>query len=145
MIKLAGFYASANTKAVPDLVNPTPVAGPSSPTAQSSVPAGTILRGIGYHQDRPEPVALPDEEYPSWLWKLLETSPQAGVQPQGPANKATKVVPQSSTADGFQATVRTRDGPVHINKRGLRQKNREDIKVRYRPKRKVATFGLNDS
>ncbi|KAI5288619.1 hypothetical protein KEM54_005066 [Ascosphaera aggregata] len=37
----------------------------------SSVPAGTPLKGINYYANKPDPVALADEEYPSWLWNLV--------------------------------------------------------------------------
>ncbi|KAI9701907.1 MAG: hypothetical protein M1836_001251 [Candelina mexicana] len=37
----------------------------------SSVVAGTPLKGLGYMKNKPDPVALGDEEYPSWLWGCL--------------------------------------------------------------------------
>ncbi|KAI5306721.1 Sulfate permease 2 [Ascosphaera pollenicola] len=37
----------------------------------STVPAGTPLKGINYFANKPDPVALPDEEYPNWLWNLV--------------------------------------------------------------------------
>ena len=39
--------------------------------ALSSLPAGTPLQ-LGYIKGAPEPVALPDEAYPAWLWRLLD-------------------------------------------------------------------------
>ncbi|KAI9139135.1 mitochondrial ribosomal protein L37-domain-containing protein, partial [Paraphysoderma sedebokerense] len=42
----------------------------SRPT--SSVPAGTVLTGLNFLKDGKDPVALPDSEYPSWLWSLLD-------------------------------------------------------------------------
>ena len=108
--------ASANTKAVSDHVNPTPVAKPTKATAVSSVAAGTVLKGIGYHANKPEPVAMPDEEYPAWLWKLLDAStpPADASQHKG---------------SGFVAKVVTKAGIQNIDKRQLRQKNRTDIRV----------------
>jgi large subunit ribosomal protein L54 len=38
----------------------------------SSCPAGTPLNGLNYFKNKSDPVALPDEEYPEWLWKCLE-------------------------------------------------------------------------
>jgi large subunit ribosomal protein L54 len=38
----------------------------------SSCPAGTTLNGLNYFKGKTDPVALPDEAYPSWLWKCLE-------------------------------------------------------------------------
>ncbi|KAH7375996.1 mitochondrial ribosomal protein L37-domain-containing protein [Plectosphaerella cucumerina] len=37
----------------------------------SSCPAGTVLNGLNYFKGKTDPVALPDEEYPDWLWDCL--------------------------------------------------------------------------
>ncbi|RIA96056.1 mitochondrial ribosomal protein L37-domain-containing protein [Glomus cerebriforme] len=39
---------------------------------QSSVPAGTILKGLNFHKDGADPIALPDDDYPNWLWEILD-------------------------------------------------------------------------
>ena len=39
---------------------------------KSACPAGTVLVGLNYFKGRQDPVALPDEEYPDWLWRCLE-------------------------------------------------------------------------
>ncbi|KAE8229321.1 hypothetical protein CF326_g5710 [Tilletia indica] len=46
----------------------------SSDPNVSACPPGTVLSGLGIFKDKAEPVALPDEEYPAWLWSLVETS-----------------------------------------------------------------------
>jgi large subunit ribosomal protein L54 len=38
---------------------------------KSSVPAGTPLKGLNFEKNKQDPVALPDEEYPEWLWGIL--------------------------------------------------------------------------
>ncbi|RGB42291.1 mitochondrial ribosomal protein L37-domain-containing protein [Rhizophagus diaphanus] len=38
----------------------------------SSVPAGTILKGLNFYKDGADPIALPDDEYPNWLWEILD-------------------------------------------------------------------------
>ncbi|WVN89407.1 uncharacterized protein L203_104630 [Cryptococcus depauperatus CBS 7841] len=38
----------------------------------SSCPSGTTLTGLSILKDKPDPVALPDDQYPSWLWRILE-------------------------------------------------------------------------
>ncbi|PHH52652.1 hypothetical protein CFIMG_001989RA [Ceratocystis fimbriata CBS 114723] len=38
----------------------------------SSCPAGTVLKGLNFLNGQQDPVALPDEAYPTWLWKCLE-------------------------------------------------------------------------
>ncbi|CAK4032381.1 Hypothetical predicted protein [Lecanosticta acicola] len=41
---------------------------------QSSVPAGTVLKGLNFMKNKEDPVALDDKEYPDWLWSALEKS-----------------------------------------------------------------------
>jgi large subunit ribosomal protein L54 len=38
---------------------------------QSSVPAGTVLKGLNFIKQQQDPVALEDHEYPAWLWGVL--------------------------------------------------------------------------
>lgn len=38
----------------------------------SSAPAGTPLKGLNYLKGREDPLALPEEEYPDWLWRCLD-------------------------------------------------------------------------
>jgi large subunit ribosomal protein L54 len=38
----------------------------------SSVPAGTVLKGLNFMKTKQDPVALADHEYPPWLWTVLE-------------------------------------------------------------------------
>ncbi|KAI8377026.1 mitochondrial ribosomal protein L37-domain-containing protein [Choanephora cucurbitarum] len=42
----------------------------------SAAPKGTVLKGLQYIKDKPEPVALDDSEYPEWLWDLLDEKKQ---------------------------------------------------------------------
>ncbi|KAL2757551.1 hypothetical protein ACRALDRAFT_2039956 [Sodiomyces alcalophilus JCM 7366] len=52
---------------------PTSGNGPAhSGRPPSSCPAGTVLTGLNYFKGQTDPVALPDEEYPEWLWDCLE-------------------------------------------------------------------------
>ena len=44
----------------------------SEPATVSSVPAGTLLRGLGYLKGKDPPIAKEDHEYPKWLWGLLD-------------------------------------------------------------------------
>lgn len=34
--------------------------------------AGTPLKGLNYLKGRDDHVALPDEDYPEWLWRCLD-------------------------------------------------------------------------
>ncbi|KAK4560881.1 hypothetical protein LTR86_005461 [Recurvomyces mirabilis] len=39
---------------------------------RSSVLAGTVLKGLNFMKNRPDPVAGEDGEYPGWLWGVLQ-------------------------------------------------------------------------
>jgi len=54
----------------------------------SSCPPGTILTGLNYLKGQTQVVALPDEEYPPWLWKLLE---RRDLVDDGPGGKVEKI------------------------------------------------------
>jgi large subunit ribosomal protein L54 len=41
------------------------------PLVKSSIAAGTPLKGLNFEKNKTDPVALPDEEYPEWLWTIL--------------------------------------------------------------------------
>ncbi|PKI84291.1 hypothetical protein MVES1_001735 [Malassezia vespertilionis] len=45
---------------------------PKSMDLPSAAPAGTVFKGLSIYKNQPDPVALPDSEYPPWLWELLE-------------------------------------------------------------------------
>lgn len=49
---------------------------PAPQRQPSSVPKGTVLKGINYLKDGKDPVALDDNEYPDWLWDLLDEKKQ---------------------------------------------------------------------
>lgn len=49
---------------------------PAASRPASSVPKGTVLKGINYLKDGKDPVALDDSEYPDWLWDLLDEKKQ---------------------------------------------------------------------
>jgi large subunit ribosomal protein L54 len=53
----------------------------------SSCPPGTVLEGLNYLKGQPAVIALPDEEYPPWLWELLK--PKV-YEDDGPGGKAEK-------------------------------------------------------
>jgi large subunit ribosomal protein L54 len=44
---------------------------------QSSVPAGTPLKGLNFIKGKQDPVALEDHEYPPWLWEILKKQEKA--------------------------------------------------------------------
>lgn len=53
-----------------------------SALVKSSVPAGIPLKGLNFLKNAQDPLALPDDEYPAWLWTILdrqETKADAGA------------------------------------------------------------------
>lgn len=38
-----------------------------------------MLNGLNYFKGKTDPVALPDEAYPAWLWKCLEVQKKASA------------------------------------------------------------------
>lgn len=59
-----------NPKSHPD--GPVSVEEPAFTFPESISPAGTVLRGINYIKGRDDPVAMKEDDYPIWLWKLLD-------------------------------------------------------------------------
>ncbi|KAH6637885.1 mitochondrial ribosomal protein L37-domain-containing protein [Boeremia exigua] len=43
-----------------------------TPLVKSSVPAGTALKGLNFEKNKQDPIALADDEYPAWLWTILQ-------------------------------------------------------------------------
>jgi large subunit ribosomal protein L54 len=42
------------------------------------VPAGTPLKGLNFEKNKQDPVAMADDEYPSWLWTILARQEDKG-------------------------------------------------------------------
>ncbi|KAG8982429.1 hypothetical protein FRB90_006798 [Tulasnella sp. 427] len=74
-----GFRSYA--KATPSASAPAPSSSQPTTSADSAVPGdgtrssclpGTVLEGLTWLKDQKPILAKPDEEYPPWLWTLLE-------------------------------------------------------------------------
>ena len=77
-----------------------------APLIRSSVPAGTPLKGLNFLKDRQDPVALPDEEYPEWLWSILERQEQKGESAAAGdlfCKLTYRLIPYTSTTFSFHA------------------------------------------
>jgi large subunit ribosomal protein L54 len=49
------------------------------------------MKDLSVLKDKPDPVALPDEEYPAWLWTLTDeyvAGSKSRQQPEGSAEAA---------------------------------------------------------
>ncbi|KAF7349287.1 hypothetical protein MSAN_01718200 [Mycena sanguinolenta] len=57
---------------------------------QSSCQADTVIEGVNYLKDQPPVLALPDEEYPSWLWTVLQERVWPDDGPGGRAERAQR-------------------------------------------------------
>jgi len=81
-------YASKATGDVPKVVQEQVTArAPSTGDARSSCPPNTILAGLNYLKDQPPVLAVANEEYPPWLWKVLD---KTELPDDGPGGKAEK-------------------------------------------------------
>ncbi|SJL12236.1 uncharacterized protein ARMOST_15659 [Armillaria ostoyae] len=59
-----------------------------SAAPKSSCPADTVLTGLNYLKGQEPVLAKPDEEYPDWLWTLLEPRVIPDDGPGGRAERA---------------------------------------------------------
>lgn len=69
--------------------------------AVSSVPAGTVLSGLSILKDQPDPVALPDDQYPAWLWTILD-EPKASATSSSASEVGGVSAPKGSAEAGRQ-------------------------------------------
>lgn len=52
----------------------------------SSLQAGAKMEGLSVFKDVPDPVALPEDQYPKWLWTLLDKPKGEPVAAPGERN-----------------------------------------------------------
>lgn len=62
----------SSSSSPPPKAKKTPAAAKNVLSSPSSVPAGTVLKGLNFLKNQQDPVALEDHEYPEWLWKALQ-------------------------------------------------------------------------
>jgi large subunit ribosomal protein L54 len=72
--------------------SPSSASGSPAPRISSSVHANTPLRGLNILKEGKDPVALPDDQYPSWLWSLLDGSTSSSTASTSPFAKQTILV-----------------------------------------------------
>lgn len=70
----------------------------------SSCPAGTPLKGLNYIKGRDDPVALPEEEYPEWLWKCLEAKVKEGDEDAGEGDLFCTIQKHGASTSGILLT-----------------------------------------
>jgi len=68
-----------------DPTQPAKAAKPAVERPPSSCIPGTQMLGLNYFRNKADPIALEDNEYPEWLWSLLDSSKKeakkGGVDP----------------------------------------------------------------
>ncbi|WVF69773.1 hypothetical protein IAT40_004552 [Kwoniella sp. CBS 6097] len=74
-IAVAAFSSSSSSSAASS--SSAPQAKEKATRPPSICPAGTTMTGLSILKDKPDPVALADEEYPSWLWTILDDTSKA--------------------------------------------------------------------
>ena len=73
----------------------------------SSCEAGTVFNGLNVYVGKSDPVALPDEEYPDWLWSVLDppkkdfTLPEEMLSPEYLRAWSKKEIKAKAKAKGF--------------------------------------------
>lgn len=64
---------TSSSSPLPPKTKKTPAAAAKNVlSSPSSVPAGTVLKGLNFLKNQQDPVALEDHEYPEWLWSALK-------------------------------------------------------------------------
>lgn len=65
-------------------------ASAKKPSIESIAPAGTVLKGLNIRKKGTDVIALKEEEYPEWLWEVLDDRVQAKKLEQNPDAAAHK-------------------------------------------------------
>ncbi|KAK6903700.1 50S small subunit ribosomal protein L37 [Kwoniella mangroviensis CBS 10435] len=107
-------FSTSSTSSAASSSSSQPKPKSKSSKVVSSVPAGTKLTGLSILKDKPDPVALEDDEYPPWLWTLLEDTSKAHKAAEN------QVELHKEGDKGFD---------VNKEKRKLKNLNREKIKA----------------
>ena len=78
----------------------------SATTPQSSCPADIILTGLNYLKSQSPVLALPDDQYPEWLWTTLEPKeyPDDGPGGKGERMKRRRENKQKIKDRNFMST-----------------------------------------
>ncbi|KAI0314720.1 mitochondrial/chloroplast ribosomal protein L54/L37 [Amylostereum chailletii] len=92
--KTCGLFAPSRRYAVKASAPAASPAGKNTPVSEepaaalSSCPPNTVLTGLNYLKGQEPVLALPDEDYPPWLWDLLKPRE---FPDDGPGGKGEKM------------------------------------------------------
>ncbi|KAI1142667.1 mitochondrial ribosomal protein L37-domain-containing protein [Hypoxylon sp. FL0543] len=76
---------SPSTNDSPVFSTPLADAATEEKPVLSACPEGTVLTGLNYFKNHTDPVALPDDAYPPWLWKCLDVQKKADEEAEDDA------------------------------------------------------------
>ncbi|GAO46193.1 hypothetical protein SAICODRAFT_75682 [Saitoella complicata NRRL Y-17804] len=97
-------------------------------TAPTSIlPAGSPMKGLNFVAGAQDPVALPESEYPAWLWSIATPS----TDPKSLAKSAKKAKVRENNQIAGEAARAKREEDEKMkwrNKEEIRKRNREEIK-----------------
>lgn len=88
---LASCLRYNSTQSQPTTPAATTVTPTSKPKFVSLAPAGTKMKGLNILKGQDPVVALADEEYPAWLWEVLDKTAQKKKLEADPAKAAQKM------------------------------------------------------
>lgn len=74
-------------------------ATPDEAAARSSCPPGTILNGLNYFKGKTDPVALPDTDYPEWLWSCLDVTKGSAAEEDADAGDEFCTFPRHTCSE----------------------------------------------
>jgi hypothetical protein len=67
--------------------------------------AGTPLKGLGFVKNKPEPLALEDDAYPEWLWRVLDKKAGGEDAVGGEGDMFCKFFPPSTSQQDLHQKV----------------------------------------
>ncbi|KAL7420031.1 hypothetical protein Q5752_004996 [Cryptotrichosporon argae] len=104
-------------------VRSAPAKGKAPARVASILPEGTPMPGLSILKDKPDPVALADDQYPPWLWGVLEHHKGAG------GAGVAAALEREAEAGAAQAGAEGGARDFAREKKRLRAQNRANIKA----------------
>lgn len=85
--------------------------------------AGTRLTNLNHIKNGADPIALPDLEYPAWLWTLTSTTPTAASSSSSTANKKTSASGSGSSTTTTKSEKKEKVEMKRTNKVAIKARN----------------------
>lgn len=81
---------SYSTKVAAEATAAAAEASTKQKSISSIAPAGTVLKGLNVYKKGEDPVAKSEEEYPEWLWEVLDEKAQKAKLESNPEKEAAR-------------------------------------------------------